>query len=60
MKIECHDRGAQIDILEDRIIGETLFCLDTSVDLMVMISTTTTKDKVEFKLAEKMDEEWRQ
>jgi hypothetical protein len=59
MKIECHDRGAQIDILGDRIIGETLFCLDTSVDLMVMISTTT-KDKVEFKLAEKMDEEWRQ
>jgi hypothetical protein len=59
MKIDRHDRGAQIDILECRIVGEILFCLDTSVDLMVMISTTT-KDKVEFKLAEKMDEEWRQ
>jgi hypothetical protein len=59
MKIECHDREAQIDILEGRIVGEILFCLDTSVDLMVMISTTT-KNKVEFKLAEKMDEEWRQ
>ena len=59
MKIECLNRGAQIDILESRIVGEILFCLDTSVDLMVMISTTK-KDKVEFKLAEKMDEEWKQ
>jgi hypothetical protein len=61
MKTECHDYRGEINLLENVVIGEIVYCPDPSADLMLMITTTTTtKDKVEFKSSEKVDQNWGQ
>jgi len=60
MKIKCHDHGAEINTLGSTIIGEIVSHIDSSAGMIMMImkSTTITKDKVEIELAEKVDEDW--
>ena len=60
MKIKCHDHGAEINTLGSIIIGEIVFHIDSSAGMIMMImkSTTISKDKVEIELAEKVDEDW--
>ena len=63
MKIEDHDHGAKINIIEDKVAVEIVSCPDSRADLMNMSTTITitAKDKVEFKRAEKaVGEDWGQ
>jgi hypothetical protein len=60
MKIKCYDHGAEINTLGSIIIGEIVSPIDSSAGMIMMImkSTTISKDKVEIELAEKVDEDW--
>lgn len=60
MKIKCHDHGAEINTLGSIIIGEIVSPIDSGAGMIMMImkSTTISKDKVEIELAEKVDEDW--
>jgi hypothetical protein len=66
MKIECTDRGAEINNLGSITVGEIVSHIDSTAGMMrrrrtstaVTKEATITKDKVEFRLAEKVGEDW--
>ena len=67
MKIECTDRGAEINNLGSITVGEIVSHIDSTAGMMmrrrrtstaVTKEATITKDKVEFRLGEKVGEDW--
>jgi hypothetical protein len=66
MKIECTDRGAEINNLGSITVGEIVSHIDSTAGMMMRRRTSTavtkeatiTKGKVEFRLAEKVGEDW--
>jgi hypothetical protein len=66
MKIECTDHQAEINNLRSITVGEIVSHIDSTADMMMRRRTSTavtkeatiTKDKVEFRLAEKVGEDW--
>ena len=55
--VECQECGAEVNVLEDAVVGEIVTCPDCGAEYEI---TSKVGDKPELKAAERVGEDWGQ